>query len=346
LIASKRPTPPIPQTPLVGSDDEINPLAKKIFIDWFTTFSENGRMSPKHCADFIHSCTNDYCKADDRRVKDVFATYDDDRDGQLTLENFLEFYISAARQRPHVVWNNLSSHHYRNDLKKATEVEEEFVDVKTLPRYIISTNDTYFQEIFSLLDLGGKIATSAWKLINRLPTSPQIFADIISLKGVRDSETKNWNNILDSVSTYKLLYALHVMEYLMEEESSEISKEDESEGSFALVDKDKTLIEFRKNWRADFIVYGGFDHLFKIFNQYVEKDHSSLNVFDKNILSFILKILKNYLVATFASTTPNLYRSLSFIRLFHLSLDFMNDYFNTMETKPEELEKNVDDAQA
>ena len=53
-----------------------------------------------------------------------------DRDGFLTLENFLEFYHSACKQRPHVVWNNLASHHYRNDLKKPTEIEEEKIDVQ------------------------------------------------------------------------------------------------------------------------------------------------------------------------------------------------------------------------
>lgn len=42
-------------------------------------------MNPQQCADFIHSCTGDYCKADDRRVKQVFDTFDDDNDGYLTL---------------------------------------------------------------------------------------------------------------------------------------------------------------------------------------------------------------------------------------------------------------------
>jgi len=340
LTASKRPTPPIPQVPLIMPDGTLNPLARKVFVEWFETYSENGKMSPEHCAAFIHSCTNDHCKADDKRVKEVFATYDTDRDGFLTLENFLDFYTSASKSRGHVVWNNLHAHHYRNDLKKATEVEEEKVDITTLARYIISTNKEYFHIIFSLLDFGGKIAIEAWKLLNSLPTSSEIFADIVSLKGIREAEQKNWDHILDSSSTYKMLYALHVIEYLMEDEG-EI--EDESKETHHLWSNNPKLAEYKKNWRADFIVYGGFDHLFKIFNIFARKDHSTFSIFDKNILSFILKILKNYLTATFASTVPNLYRYLSFIRLFHLSLDFINDYLKADHQKEEstaiEIEK-------
>jgi len=323
LSASKRATPAIPQANLIEPDGSLNPLAKKIFVEWFTTFSEDGKMSPDHCAAFIHSCTGDYCKGDDKRVKEVFATYDDDKDGYLSLENFLDFYHIASKQRAHVVWSNLHAHQIRNDLKKASEVEEEKIDIKTLPRYILSTNEEYFSLIFSLLDFGGKIAIEAWKLLNRLPTSPKIFADVVTLKGVRETADKKWELILDPNSAYKMLYALHVIEYLMEDDEEEANEQENH-----LYVADPKFLEYKKNWRADFIIYGGFDHLFKIFNHYALKDHKTLNVFDKNILSFILKILKDYLAATFASTVPHLYRNLSFIRLFHLSLSFINDYMN------------------
>ncbi len=61
-------------------------------------------MSPKGCADFIHSCTNDSCKAEDLRVKQVFDRWDSDKDGFLTLENFLDFYQLACNDRPQIVW--------------------------------------------------------------------------------------------------------------------------------------------------------------------------------------------------------------------------------------------------
>ena len=338
ITASKRSTPPIPQAQLLQADDSINPLAKKIFVEWYEEHSENGRMNPEQCAAFIHSCTNDHCKADDKRVKDVFTTYDDDRDGFLTIENFLKFYYTACKQRPQVVWNNLHSHHYRNDLKKVTEVEQEKVDIVSLARYIISANDEYFQLIFSLLNFGGKISIEAWKLLNRLPTSPQVFADVVMLKGVREAEgpaARDWNSILDLSSKYRLLYALHMIEYLMEDDETDQDEESEEKSQIGqlLFAKNPKLLEYKKTWQADFIVYGGFEHLFKIFNIFAKKDSTKLNIFDKNVLSFILKILKNYLSATFAATTPSLYRNLSFIRLFYLSLDFIQDYVNSEHTR-------------
>jgi len=329
LIATKRATPPIAQANLLNPDDSFTPEAKAIFVGWFNIFSENGKMNADQCAAFIHSCTNDNCKGDDKRVKDVFATYDNDHDGFLTLDNFLEFYFLACKQRPSVVWSNLSAHHYRNDLKKVTEVEEEKIDVSTLSRYIISQNKDYFYAIFSLLDCGGTVANEAWKLLNRLPTSSEIFENILVLKGVKDASDRDWSSLLDSSSTYKLLYSLHVLEYLMEDNETE-KNESKEEGLHWY--NDPKLLEQKKNWRADFIAYGGFDHLFRIFNLFSRKDHATLNLFEKNIISFVLKILKNYLTATFASTTPYMYRSMSFIKLL-VPLDFISNYINSEQHK-------------
>ena len=351
LTAAKRPTPPIPQANLLNPDGSFNPAAKKIFVEWFEMFSENGKMSPDNCGAFIHSCTNDNCKGDDKRVKEVFAVNDTDRDGFLTLENFLDFYHAACKARPHVVWTNLAAHHIRNDLKKPSEIEEEKVDVKNLPRYYLTTNQEYFKLIFSLLDYGGKIAIEAWKLLNRLPTSPEIFKEIIQLKGVRGEQKKNWELILDSNSIYRLLYTLHVIEFLMEDENEKDSAEEPALEIFS--SDDPKFQEYKKQWRSDFIENGGFEHLFQIFNKFTQKDTTSLSIFDKNILSFILKILKNYLTATFANKVPGLYRNLSFIRLFHLNLNFVSDYIRTegkinefvVEEAPKELEKRTSSVQ-
>ena len=163
----------------------------------------------------------------------------------------------------------------------------------------------------------------------------------MTLKGVRGVEKPNWEPIIDNSSNYKLLYALHVIEYLMEEDEQGHRENDASQSQNNAIEiqellssnKDSEIREFKKNWRADFIVYGGFDHLFKVFMQTAKKETLLTNIFDKNILSFILKILRNYLAATFAYKVPNIYRSLAFIRLFHLSLDFMSEYIQSDNTK-------------
>lgn len=75
------------------------PRTREIFTEWFYKFSKDDRMDSDSCGAFINSCTSDGCKGDDRRVKDVFIKYDDDKDGFLTLDNFLEFYRVASIQR-------------------------------------------------------------------------------------------------------------------------------------------------------------------------------------------------------------------------------------------------------
>ena len=72
IVANSKPVPPIEQVSLIGPDGEIVAEARKIFASWFEIFSEGGKMNSEGCANFIHSCTNDNCKGDDKRVKDVF----------------------------------------------------------------------------------------------------------------------------------------------------------------------------------------------------------------------------------------------------------------------------------
>jgi hypothetical protein len=82
-------------------------------------------MDKENCAKFIHSCANDNCRVDDSRVVSTFNEWDDDKDNFLTLDNFLGFYRKACLDKKSVVWKNLNSHGYRNDLKKLSDIGEE-----------------------------------------------------------------------------------------------------------------------------------------------------------------------------------------------------------------------------
>ena len=50
-----------------------------------------------------------------------------------------------------------------------------------------------------------------------------------------------------------------------------------------MIQLDEKLNEYKTNWRSDFIRLGGFDHLFRIFNQFSEEKLLSMDIFDKNI---------------------------------------------------------------
>ena len=124
--------------------------------------------------------------AGDKKIRDLFEKWDDDNDGIMTLDNFIAFYLNAANHRPKNVWNNLSAHHYRNDLRKENEVEIGEVNIKILPRYLISQKSDYYHILFNLIEENGRIAEDVWKLLNRLPTSPEILKKVMCLEGVKN----------------------------------------------------------------------------------------------------------------------------------------------------------------
>lgn len=113
------------------------------------------------------------------------------------------------------------------------------------------------------------------------------------------------------------------MEYLMEESEEEDKAEKSEEEQNALVINENT--EKNNKWRADFILYGGFEHLLNIFKEFTSKDHLTLDLFDKSILSFILKIFRNYLMAALAKKVPEIYKMNQFIKLIHFSLDLISE---------------------
>ena len=80
------------------------------------------------------------CKSDDVRIKEIFQKYDGDKDGLLTEDDFLEFYLNASKEKKQVVMANLRKLHYRPDLKRYDEIEIENVEMRTLPRYLLSRN--------------------------------------------------------------------------------------------------------------------------------------------------------------------------------------------------------------
>lgn len=123
-------------------------------------------MDPEGCAAFIRSCTGDKCTADDTRIKNLYAIWDTDKDNILVEENFLEFYMNSCKpERQGVVWANLHSHHYRNDLKKFDEIGLEQVDANLLPRYIIVRDSDFFLTIYNLLESSPSIQKGTWELL-------------------------------------------------------------------------------------------------------------------------------------------------------------------------------------
>jgi len=279
----------IPKAALTTADNQLTEKARKIFSQWFHKYADKGdKMSPEGCSAFTNSCTGDPCKATDKRIQEFFTSHDDDRDGLLTEENFLEFYRQACIQRPNVVWTNLASHHYRNDLKCYDDEEEDFVDPKALPGFILTQKQENFDLIFSALN-EEDLANDAWDLIIKLPTNPQIFEKIKNLEGY-----ENWESLLDSTSNHKLLYALQIIESFMEDPPED----------------DLAAFEERCQWKVKFLQKGGFGHLYSILLKY----QANLDIFQKSCIGFVLKLICVFIIAAFSAVKPDIYEVVKLVR--------------------------------
>ena len=130
----------IQKAPLVLSDGSVSPEARKIFIEWFNMFSTDQKMSPEQAAEFVRSCTEDNCRADDPRIINLFNTHDKNKDGFIEVEEFVEFYRICSVNKADIVRQNIAAHNYRADLKKISEVQEASIKKEELPRFKISQN--------------------------------------------------------------------------------------------------------------------------------------------------------------------------------------------------------------
>jgi len=102
-----------------------------------------------------------------------------------------------------------------------------------------------------------------------------------------------------------MLYILHIIEYLME--NTEDSDENSDFHDF-LIGENTELTPLLATWRSDFINLGGFDHLVTIYHNLKNTGYDEYTVFSKKILSFVLKILRNYIMASFSTEIDGVYR--------------------------------------
>lgn len=140
-----------------------------------------------------------------------------------------------------------------------------------------------------------RVALSSWNLLKRLPLSPHIYEKLLKLDDIK-------NNILDNSCDYKLLYSLYIIEYLMEDQNkkNEIYKK---------LFENAELEELKKKWKTEFIIQGGFEHLWNIFIDIQSNFNSKLFKLDINkkiIYSSLFKIFKYYLTACFSSSNEKI----------------------------------------
>ena len=131
-------------------------------------------MDAVHLAAFIAGATKQSCLKDDNRVEHILNKYDSDKDGAITLPEFLMFYYDAAAGGSNIkaVQQNLKNHNVGLDLKKISElVEEVAFNQNEMPRYTLSANQEQFNALFNLLDRNDETSQDVWSLVRMLATN-------------------------------------------------------------------------------------------------------------------------------------------------------------------------------
>lgn len=77
-------------------DGKLTPKAIKVFTEMFRKFALNDKMTSKECSAYIEGVTLSFCPIFDSRINSLFAEYDNDKDGILTLDDFLRFYLDCV----------------------------------------------------------------------------------------------------------------------------------------------------------------------------------------------------------------------------------------------------------
>ena len=235
----------------------------------------------------------------------------------LRLSGFVEFYREACIDRLEAVWNDLSCHGFRHDLRRdetfASEDAASAVDdaaraqqEAALPRNLIASHPHYFALFFQILGMqeregGGELdelAQSTWNLLQRLSTQPALHEALLTLR----PEPVQWEELLSSQSLYRLLYSLQVLDSL-----TEAIEDDEDEG-----ERHRKQSQ-RDEWVDAFLSQGGFTHLYTILRNNpklqsigpVQEPEASFALRQK-CLALLLRLLYHLLLSAMRVQKPEL----------------------------------------
>lgn len=279
-----------PKVSLLNSDNKLTPRAEKIFRALFYKFADkDDKMSAEGCSAFTNSCTGDHCKPTDKKTLEFVSNNDSDYDGLLTVEDFIRFYTNSSLIKPTTVWNNLTSHHYRHDLRRYDDDDnEDFIENDALPTMILINNRSTFDLLFSILD-EKTLANDAWELLTKLPTNPHI------LQQVSEAEVHtDWTQIFIRNHWHSLAYILQMIESFMEDP----------------IEDDKEKSEKNRLWKLNFVHSRGLLELFNI----LQGLKGELDTFQKICLASVLKIICIFFSAAFSACNPEIYETLELVR--------------------------------
>jgi ubiquitin carboxyl-terminal hydrolase 34 len=295
-----------PEALILGdiTNQYINPKATKAFKKIFHTFADDGKLAAEQLVKYTEVVLDEKnLPIDYYQIKELLNKYDKTRKGYLSEEDFLTFYRDACFSKANAVLQNLRNLNFNEQLQPVGENEDPRPE--ELARDYIMKNHEFVTDLYNMTQKVPSLAELSWGILSRLPPIPSIIKRITSLVDYQDSEETDWDSILESQSTFKTLYNLFIVDYLLED--SIIEGEDNPLDG--LIQSDTA--SFKKKWRHNFIIKGGFQFLLSVLKKYSTQGATSQH--DTLLLSFILRSVKTYLLASITLEKPDIYPCVSFI---------------------------------
>ena len=199
-----------------------------VLNEWFDTFSEeNERMTAEKIRDFTEkvtkgTTTTQYTKpisVDDERVRGLLDRYDHDGKGYITREDFMHFYITAAKDKCSLVWNNILSMGYRENLmKKGEEVDVDVTKKEVYPRYVLGNDKEFLNIVFEVFknavddddDDDDDKKMKLLEFVNSLCTNEEMYKEMLMRMDREYTVFDNGNEVVD-------LYKMHIVESFVED---------------------------------------------------------------------------------------------------------------------------------
>ncbi|CAD8095799.1 unnamed protein product [Paramecium sonneborni] len=198
----RRKTKPIPQVPLV-ENNKLTPKFIQVLHQLFELYSTDGKMNSEQLSSFGVKAANDESFKQGKKIKEVLDTYGESK-GYLSVDNFISFYEDCCLQQKitTIVWKNLHSFGYKNDLTLLENNDVELDEFK-LPRYQLAHNQRFYRLMFHFIKQSDQVAQECWKLLCSLPVFEAAKQRILNFEDF----TKD--------RSYELIYSIKIIEHLL-----------------------------------------------------------------------------------------------------------------------------------
>ena len=273
------------------------PKYLSIINEWFDMFSEEKqRMTLENIRAFTETVTsyNKTVDITDSRVVGLLEKYSSKEVGYITRDHFLDFYITAAKNKPGIVWENLVKMDYRENLTKKVVPTNVEVSIKdNYPRYQLGNNEAFLNSLFELFNKVNtqEIKTDIFDFVMNLCTNDTIYLQILTELNENSVLFYNKNELID-------LYKMHIIESIVEDVKFENKLNIQIYG--VAEEKSNDLINNKKQWIQMFYDSGQFIKLISYICELLKKIYKQNNKDNITILclNYAMKLFYTFFYLT------------------------------------------------